>query len=154
MKVLNGGRIGIAAQALGIAGGAYELAVTYSHEREAFGKTINRHQAVAFKLADMSVKVETAKMMVYRAAWLKDNGMAYDQASAMAKLYASDIAQSVTSEAVQVHGGYGYVKEYHVERLLRDAKITQIYEGTSEIQKIVISRNIIKGELYLPFEKL
>jgi len=154
MKVLNGGRIGIAAQALGIAGGAYELSVAYSHDRQAFGKTINRHQAIAFKLADMAVKIETAKMMVYRSAWLKDNGMAYDQASAMAKLYASEIAQSITSEAVQVHGGYGYVKEYHVERLMRDAKITQIYEGTSEIQRIVISRNIIKGGLYLPFEKL
>lgn len=153
MKVLSGGRIGIAAQALGIAGGAYELAVGYANERKAFGKTINKHQAIAFKLADMAVKIETAKMMVYRAAWLKDQGMPYDQASAMAKLYASDIAQSVTTEAIQVHGGYGYVKEYHVERLMRDAKITQIYEGTSEIQKIVISRNIIKDRLYLPVEK-
>ncbi len=153
MKVLSGGRIGIAAQALGIAGGAYELATAYSHERAAFGKPINQHQAVAFKLADMATQVEAAKMMVYRAAWMKDNGMNYDQASAMAKLYASDIAQTVATEAVQVHGGYGYVKEYHVERLMRDAKITQIYEGTSEIQKIVISRNVIKGAAYLEVEK-
>jgi len=150
MKVLSGGRIGIAAQALGIAGGAYELALAYSHDRTAFGKPINQHQAVAFKLADMATQIEAAKMMVYRAAWLKDQGMNYDQASAMAKLFASDIAQTVTTEAVQVHGGYGYVKEYHVERLMRDAKITQIYEGTSEIQKIVISRGVIKGGHYLP----
>jgi alkylation response protein AidB-like acyl-CoA dehydrogenase len=153
MKVLSGGRIGIAAQALGIAGGAYELAAAYAHERKAFGKPINQHQAIAFKLADMATKVETAKLLVYRAAWLKDNGMDYDQASAMAKLYASEVAQWVSTEAVQVHGGYGYVKEYHVERLMRDAKITQIYEGTSEIQKIVISRNIIKNDLYLPIQK-
>lgn len=153
MSVLNGGRIGIASQALGIAGGAYELAVAYSRERSAFGKTINKHQAIAFKLAEMAVKVESAKMMVYRAAWLKDSGFAYDQASAMAKLYASDIAQWVTTEAIQVHGGYGYVKEYHVERLMRDAKITQIYEGTSEIQKMVISRNIEKDRIYLPLEQ-
>jgi alkylation response protein AidB-like acyl-CoA dehydrogenase len=150
MKILSGGRIGIAAQALGIAGGAYELAVSYSHERVTFGKPINQHQAIAFKLADMATKIEAAKLMVYRAAWLKDHGKDYSQASAMAKLYASEIAQSVTSEAVQIHGGYGYVKEYHVERLMRDAKITQIYEGTSEIQKIVISRGIGKGDLYLP----
>jgi len=150
MKILSGGRIGIAAQALGIAGGAYELAVKYSQERSAFGKPINQHQAIAFKLADMATKIEAAKMMVYRAAYLKDEGKDYSQASAMAKLYASEIAQTVTSEAVQIHGGYGYVKEYHVERLMRDAKITQIYEGTSEIQKIVISRGIGKGELYLP----
>ena len=153
MKVLSGGRIGIAAQALGIAGGAYELALKYSHEREAFGKAINKHQAIAFKLADMATQIEAAKMMVYRSAWLKDNNMPYDQASAMAKLFASDIAQTVTTEAVQVHGGYGYVREYHVERLMRDAKITQIYEGTSEIQKIVISRNAIKGKLYLPVKE-
>ena len=153
MKTLSGGRIGIAAQALGIAGGAYELALKYSHEREAFGKPINKHQAISFKLAEMATKIEAAKMMVYRAAWLKDNGMPYDQASAMAKLYASDIAQEVTTEAVQVHGGYGYVREYHVERLMRDAKITQIYEGTTEIQKIVISRNAIKGGVYLPVLK-
>lgn len=153
MKVLSGGRIGIAAQALGIAGGAYELALAYSHERSTFGKAINEHQAIAFKLADMATQIEAAKLMVYRAAWLKDNGMNYDQASAMAKLYASDVAQKVTTEAVQIHGGYGYVKEYHVERLMRDAKITQIYEGTSEIQKIVISRNVIKGNAYLPIEE-
>lgn len=150
MKVLSGGRIGIAAQALGIAGGAYELACAYAKERKAFGKEIIEHQAISFKLAEMAVKIEAAKMMVYRAAWLKDNGMKYDQASAMAKLYASEIAQEVTTEAVQVHGGYGYVKEYHVERLMRDAKITQIYEGTSEIQKVVISRDIKKDKLYLP----
>ncbi len=153
MKVLSGGRIGIASQALGIAGGAYELASRYAQERLTFGKPINQHQVIAFKLADMAVKIEAAKMMVYRAAWLKDNGMVYDQASAMAKLYASEIAQFVTTEAVQIHGGYGYVKEYHVERLMRDAKITQIYEGTSEIQKIVISRNLIKNNLYLPNSK-
>lgn len=153
MKVLSGGRIGIASQALGIAGGAYELAMAYSHERSAFGKPINQHQAVAFKLAEMATQIEAAKMMVYRAAWLKDQGLPYDQASAMAKLFASDIAQKVTTEAVQVHGGYGYVKEFHVERLMRDAKITQIYEGTTEIQKIVISRNAIKGDLYLPVEQ-
>jgi len=152
MKVLSGGRIGIAAQALGIAGGAYELAAAYANERKAFGKTINKHQAIAFKLADMATKVEAAKLMVYRAAWLKDQGMDYGQASAMAKLYASQVAQEVTTEAVQVHGGYGYVKEYHVERLMRDAKITQIYEGTSEIQKMVISRGIIKDNLYLPVQ--
>ena len=150
MKILSGGRIGIAAQALGIAGGAYELAVDYSKQRKAFGKAIIDHQAIGFKLADMATKIEAAKMLVYRAAYLKDSGQDYSQASAMAKLYASEVAQFVTSEAVQIHGGYGYVKEYHVERLMRDAKITQIYEGTSEIQKIVISRGIGKGELYLP----
>ena len=150
MKTLSGGRIGIAAQALGIAGGAYELALAYSHDRKAFGKPINQHQAVAFKLADMATEIEAAKMMVYRAAWLKDNGMDYTQASAMAKLYASKVAMEHSVEAVQIHGGYGFVKEYHVERLMRDAKITQIYEGTSEIQKIVISRGITKGQVYLP----
>ncbi|MCG8330497.1 MAG: acyl-CoA dehydrogenase [Chitinophagales bacterium] len=150
MKTLSGGRIGIAAQALGIAGGAYELAVAYSKEREAFGKAISRHQAIAFKLADMATEIEAAKLMVYRSAWLKDQHMDYDAASSMAKLYASDVAMRHTVEAVQIHGGYGFVKEYHVERLMRDAKITQIYEGTSEIQRIVISRNILKGQLYLP----
>ncbi len=150
MKTLSGGRIGIAAQALGIAGGAYELALDYSRQREAFGKAISKHQAVAFKLADMATEIEAAKLMVYRAAWLKDQGMDYDAASSMAKLYASDVAMRHTVEAVQVHGGYGFVKEYHVERLMRDAKITQIYEGTSEIQRLVISRNILKGQLYLP----
>ena len=150
MWTLDGGRIGIAAQALGIAGGAYELALAYSHERKAFGKEINRHQAVAFKLADMATDIEAAKMMVYRAAWLKDSGKPYGQAAAMAKVFASEVAMKHTVEAVQVHGGYGFVKEYHVERLMRDAKITQIYEGTSEIQRMVISRGVIKGDTYLP----
>lgn len=150
MKTLSGGRIGIAAQALGIAGGAYELSVAYSKEREAFGKPISKHQAIAFKLADMATDIEAAKLMVYRAAWLKDNGLNYDQASAMAKLYASEVAMKHTVEAVQIHGGYGFVKEYHVERLMRDAKITQIYEGTSEVQRIVVSRGVLKGQLYLP----
>ena len=149
MKTLDGGRIGIASQALGIAAGAYELALAYSHERKAFGKPINEHQAVAFKLADMAVGIETAKMLILRAAWLKDQGKPYAQAAAMAKLYASEVAMKSTVEAVQVHGGYGFVKEYHVERLMRDAKITQIYEGTSEIQRIVVSRNVIKGSTYL-----
>ena len=152
MKTLDGGRIGIAAQALGIAAGAYELALAYSHERKAFGKAINQHQAIAFKLADMALKVETARMLVYRAAWMKDQGLDYAQAAAMAKVYASEAAMWISVEAVQVHGGYGFVKEYHVERLMRDAKITQIYEGTSEIQRIVISRNIIKNDMtYLPW---
>ena len=150
MKVLSGGRIGIAAQALGIAGGAYELAVAYSKEREAFGKPISKHQAIAFKLADMATEVEAAKMLVYRSAWLKDEGLDYTSAAAMAKVYASEVAMRQTVEAVQVHGGYGFVKEYHVERLMRDAKITQIYEGTSEIQRMVISRNLLKGQLYVP----
>ncbi|MEO1257942.1 MAG: acyl-CoA dehydrogenase family protein [Bacteroidota bacterium] len=150
MSTLNGGRIGIAAQALGIAGGAYELSVDYAQERQAFGKPIAQHQAVAFKLADMAMDIEAAKMLVYRAAWLKDQHMDYAGASAMAKLYASEAAMKHTVEAVQVHGGYGYVKEYHVERLMRDAKITQIYEGTSEVQRIVISRNVLKGQLYVP----
>ncbi len=144
MKTLSGGRIGIAAQALGIAAGAYELALKYSKERETFGKPIHQHQAIAFKLADMATEIEAARLLVYKAAWLKDQGMNYDEASAMAKLYASKVAMEVTVEAVQVHGGYGFVKEYHVERLMRDAKITQIYEGTSEIQKIVISRSVLK----------
>lgn len=149
MKTLDGGRIGIAAQALGIASGAYDMALAYSHERSAFGKPINNHQAIAFKLADMAMQIEAAKMLVYRAAWLKDQGKDFAQAAAMAKLYASEAAMAITVEAVQVHGGYGYVKEYHVERLMRDAKITQIYEGTSEIQRLVISRNIIKGSPYV-----
>ena len=144
MSTLSGGRIGIAAQALGIAAGAYELALQYSKERETFGKPIHQHQAIAFKLADMATEIEAARLLVYKAAWLKDQGMDYTEASAMAKLYASKVAMEVTVEAVQVHGGYGFVKEYHVERLMRDAKITQIYEGTSEIQKIVISRSILK----------
>ena len=145
MKTLSGGRIGIAAQALGIAQGALDLALAYSKERKTFGKPIHDHQAIAFKLADMEMKVEQARMLVYKAAWLKDQGRPYDKESAMAKLAASEAAMWVTTEAVQVHGGYGYVKEYHVERLMRDAKITQIYEGTSEIQRIVISRDLIKN---------
>ncbi|PSR14503.1 MAG: acyl-CoA dehydrogenase [Bacteroidetes bacterium] len=149
MKTLSGGRIGIAAQALGIAGGAYELALAYAQQREAFGKPISKHQAIAFKLAQMATDIEAAKLMVYRAAWLKDQNMDYSQASAMAKLYASEVAMKHTVEAVQIHGGYGFVKEYHVERLMRDAKITQIYEGTSEVQQIVISRGILSGEPYL-----
>jgi alkylation response protein AidB-like acyl-CoA dehydrogenase len=144
MKTLEGGRIGIAAQATGIAAGAMERAIQYSKERKAFGKLISEHQAIAFKLADMAVKVEAARNFVYKAAWLKDNNLPYGLASAMAKQYAADIAMEVTTEAVQVLGGYGYVKEYHVERLMREAKLTQIYEGTSEIQKIVISRAILK----------
>jgi len=144
MKVLSGGRIGIAAQALGIAGGALELSLAYSKERKAFGKEISKHQAIAFKLADMATDIEAAKMLVYRSAVDKDQGRNYDQSSAMAKLYASKVAMEHTVEAVQIHGGYGFVKEYHVERLMRDAKITQIYEGTSEVQKIVISRNVLK----------
>ncbi|MBS9525367.1 acyl-CoA dehydrogenase [Litoribacter ruber] len=144
METLNGGRLGIAAQALGIASGAYELALAYSKERKAFGKPISQHQAIQFKLADMATEIEAARLLCLKAAWMKDQGMDYSQASAMAKLYASKVAMEVTVEAVQVHGGYGYVKEYHVERLMRDAKITQIYEGTSEIQKIVISRSLLR----------
>jgi alkylation response protein AidB-like acyl-CoA dehydrogenase len=142
MKTLSGGRIGIAAQALGIASGAYELALAYSKERETFGKKINQHQAIQFKLAEMATEIETARLIVHKAAWMKDQGMNYDVIGAMAKLHASDIAMRTTVEAVQIHGGYGFVKEYHVERLMRDAKITQIYEGTSEIQKIVIGRAV------------
>jgi alkylation response protein AidB-like acyl-CoA dehydrogenase len=143
MKTLEGGRIGIAAQALGIASGAYELALNYSRQRKAFGKEIRHHQAIQFKLADMATQIEAARMLCLRAAWLKDRHQNYSLAASMAKLYASRVAMDVTVEAVQIHGGYGYVKEYHVERLMRDAKITQIYEGTSEIQKIVISRTIL-----------
>jgi alkylation response protein AidB-like acyl-CoA dehydrogenase len=145
MKTLSGGRIGIAAQALGIAQGAYELALEYSKQRKAFGKPISEHQAIAFKLADMATRIEAARLLVYKSAWLKDQGMNFDLASSMAKLYASEVAMWCTTEAVQVHGGYGYVKEYHVERLMRDAKITQIYEGTSEVQRIVISRGVLNG---------
>jgi alkylation response protein AidB-like acyl-CoA dehydrogenase len=144
MKVLAGGRIGIASQALGIAAGAFELSLAYSKERKAFGKEIYKHQVIAFKLADMATDIEAARLLVYKSAIDKDTGKSYDQSSAMAKLYASKVAMEHTVEAVQIHGGYGFVKEYHVERLMRDAKITQIYEGTSEIQKIVISRNILK----------
>jgi len=143
MKTLEGGRIGIAAQALGIAAGAYELALAYSKQRKSFGKPISDHQAIAFKLADMATQIEAARMLVYKAAWLKDQGESYTLAGSMAKLFASKVAMDVTVEAVQIHGGYGFVKEYHVERLMRDAKITQIYEGTSEIQKMVISRSIL-----------
>ena len=145
MKTLSGGRIGIASQALGIASGAYELALAYSKERKAFGKEIYKHQAISFKLADMATQIEAARLLCLKSAWLKDNKLPYDQASSMAKLYASEVAMNQTVEAVQIHGGYGFVKEYHVERLMRDAKITQIYEGTSEVQKIVISRNVLKG---------
>lgn len=144
METLNGGRIGIAAQALGIAAGAYELALQYSKERKAFGKLINEHQGIQFKLAEMYTKIEAARLMIYKAAFLKDSGQDFSLAAAAAKLYASEIAQEVASEAVQIHGGYGYVKEFHVERLMRDAKITQIYEGTSEVQKIVIARSVLK----------
>jgi alkylation response protein AidB-like acyl-CoA dehydrogenase len=143
MKTLSGGRIGIAAQALGIASGALELAAKYATERKAFGKPISEHQAISFKLADMATKVEAARLLVLKAAWLKDQGQNFDKESAMAKLYASEVAMEATVEAVQIHGGYGFVKEYHVERLMRDAKITQIYEGTSEIQRIVIGRAVL-----------
>lgn len=144
MKTLEGGRIGIAAQALGIASGAFELATNYAKERKTFGKPISDHQSIAFKLADMATEIEAARLMVLKAAWLKDQGLPYAQASSMAKLFAAEVAMKTTVEAVQIHGGYGFVKEYHVERLMRDAKITQIYEGTSEIQKVVISREILK----------
>jgi alkylation response protein AidB-like acyl-CoA dehydrogenase len=143
MKTLSGGRIGIAAQALGIAAGAYELSKAYSKERQAFGKEIFKHQAIAFKIADMATDIDAARMLVHRAACDKDAGRNYDTSGAMAKLFASEVAMKHTVEAVQIHGGYGYVKEYHVERLMRDAKITQIYEGTSEIQRMVISRNVM-----------
>ena len=144
MKTLEGGRIGIAAQALGIAAGAYELALQYAKERKTFGKPIAEHQAIQFKLADMATEIEAARLLCLKAAWLKDNNQPYAEASSMAKLYASEVAMRTTIEAVQIHGGYGFVKEYHVERLMRDAKITQIYEGTSEIQKIVIAREVLK----------
>ena len=144
MKTLSGGRIGIAAQALGIASGAYELALKYSKERKAFGKEISQHQAIQFKLADMATEIEAARLLCLKAAWLKDQNLDYDTASSIAKLFASKVAMDTTVEAVQIHGGYGYVKEFHVERLMRDAKITQIYEGTSEIQKIVISRALLQ----------
>jgi alkylation response protein AidB-like acyl-CoA dehydrogenase len=150
MSVLSGGRIGIASQALGIAAGAYELSVRYAQERQAFGKPIAQHQAIAFKLADMSTEIEASRLLVYRSAELKDKGADYTAAASMAKVFASEAAMKHTVEAVQIHGGYGFVKEYHVERLMRDAKITQIYEGTSEIQRMVISRNILKGNLYIP----
>ncbi|MBX2899502.1 MAG: acyl-CoA dehydrogenase [Cyclobacteriaceae bacterium] len=144
MTTLNGGRIGIAAQALGIAAGAYELAVKYAKERKAFNKHLAEHQAIQFKLADMATKIDAARLLVWQAASLKDQKKDFVKAAAMAKLFASQIAQEVTTEAVQIHGGYGYVKEFHVERLMRDAKITQIYEGTTEIQKMVISRELLR----------
>lgn len=144
MKTLEGGRIGIASQALGIASGAFELSKEYSKTRKAFGTEIMNHQAIAFKLADMATRIEAARMLCLKAAWDKDNGLDYSLSSSMAKVYASETAMWTTVEAVQIHGGYGYVKEYHVERLMRDAKITQIYEGTSEVQRIVISRSILK----------
>jgi len=144
MKTLDGGRIGIASQALGIASGAYELALEYSKQRKAFGKPICKHQAIQFKLADMATEIEAARLLCLRAAYLKDQHLPYGQEAAMAKLFASEVAMKTTVEAVQVHGGYGFVKEYHVERLMRDAKITQIYEGTSEIQRIVIARNVLR----------
>ena len=144
MSTLSGGRIGIASQALGIASGAYELSLEYSKQRKAFGKAISEHQAVAFKLADMATEIEAARLLCLKSAWLKDNKMNFDKESAMAKVFASEVAMKTTTEAVQKHGGYGFVKEYHVERLMRDAKITQIYEGTSEIQRIVISRSVLK----------
>ncbi len=145
MKTLAGGRIGIAAQALGIASGAFELATNYSKERKAFGTAISNHQAIQFKLADMATEIEASRLLCLKAAWLKDRKEEYALASSMAKLFASSAAMRITVEAVQVHGGYGFVKEFHVERLMRDAKITQIYEGTSEVQKIVISREILKN---------
>ena len=143
MKTLGGGRIGIASQALGIASGAFELALAYSKERKAFGKLISQHQAIQFKLADMATRIEAARLLIYRAAWLKDQGLPCEKEGAQAKVFASETAMWVTTEAVQIHGGYGYVKEYHVERLMRDAKITQIYEGTSEVQRIVVSRALL-----------
>jgi alkylation response protein AidB-like acyl-CoA dehydrogenase len=143
MQTLSGGRIGIASQALGIASGAYELALAYSKERKAFGKPINQHQAIQFKLADMATQIEAARLLCLKAAWLKDKHEDYTKAGAMAKVFASKVAMDTTIEAVQIHGGYGFVKEYHVERLMRDAKITQIYEGTTEVQKIVISRALL-----------
>lgn len=150
MKTLTGGRIGIASQALGIAAGAYERALEYSKVRMSFGKPISAHQAIAFKLADMATEVEAARLMVHRAAWMKDQGLDFSIAASMAKVFASEVAMRQTVEAVQIHGGYGFVKEYHVERLMRDAKITQIYEGTSEVQRIVISRAILQGQLNQP----
>ncbi|HRH35739.1 MAG TPA: acyl-CoA dehydrogenase family protein, partial [Catalimonadaceae bacterium] len=144
MSVLNGGRIGIAAQALGIASGAYELALKYSKERKSFGKPIAEHQAIQFKLADMATKIEAARLLVWEAALQKDQKRDFVKQAAMAKLFASQVAMETTIEAIQIHGGFGYVKEYHVERLMRDAKITQIYEGTTEIQKLVIGREILK----------
>jgi len=148
INTLNGGRIGIGAQAIGLASGAYERSLQYSKERKTFGKLISDHQAIAFKLADMATEIDGCRLLVHRAAWLKDQGMDYVAAASMAKYMASEMAMRQTTQAVQIHGGYGYVREYHVERMMRDAKITQIYEGTSEIQQIVLSREILKGNLY------
>ncbi|MEP7268385.1 MAG: acyl-CoA dehydrogenase family protein [Saprospiraceae bacterium] len=148
LNTLDGGRIGIAAQALGIATGAYEIALKYSKERITFGKPIFDHQIIQFKLADMATEIEGARHLVYRAAWLKEQGKDYSAAAAMAKYVAAEMAMKQTTQAVQILGGYGYVREYHVERMMRDAKITQIYEGTSEIQQLVLSREILKGNLY------
>ncbi len=144
MRTLAGGRIGIASQALGIAKGAFERSLTYSKNRKSFGEELSKHQAIQFKLADMATRIDAARLLCFKAAWLKDNDLDYSGASSMAKVFASETAMWVTTEAVQIHGGYGYVKEYHVERMMRDAKITQIYEGTSEVQRIVISRNVLK----------
>ncbi len=145
MEILQGGRIGIAAQALGIAMGAYERSLEYSKVRKSFGKTISEHQAIQFKLANMATEIEASKLLLYQAATLKDQGLDHNKAGAMAKYYASEACMRITTEAVQIHGGYGYVKEYHVERMMRDAKITQIYEGTSEIHQMVIAREVLKG---------
>lgn len=144
MQLLEGGRIGIAAQALGIAAGAYELALDYARQRQAFGKPIVDYQAIQFKLADMATQIEAARLLCLKAAWLKDSGQPYGRIASMAKLFASEVAMNASIEAVQIHGGYGYVKDYHVERLMRDAKITQIYEGTSEIQRLVIARDLLR----------
>jgi alkylation response protein AidB-like acyl-CoA dehydrogenase len=143
MKVLAAGRIGIASQALGISGGAYELSLNYAKQRKAFGKEISRHQVIQFKLADMATRIEYARLLCIKAAWEKDQNLDYTLSSSMAKVVASETAMWVTTEAVQIHGGYGYVKDYHVERLMRDAKVTQIYEGTSEVQRIVIAKAIL-----------
>jgi alkylation response protein AidB-like acyl-CoA dehydrogenase len=144
MDTLNGGRIGIASQALGIASGAYELALQYSKERKAFGKPLSNHQGIQFKLAEMATKIDAARLLALQAAYIKDQGESFVKEAAMAKLFASKTAMEVTTEAIQIHGGYGYVKEFHVERMMRDAKITEIYEGTSEIQRIVISRELLR----------
>jgi alkylation response protein AidB-like acyl-CoA dehydrogenase len=145
MKALDAGRIGIAAQAVGIAAGAHELAVAYARERKSFGVPIGQHQMVQWMLADMATAIEAARMLTWRAAWLKDTGAAFGPAAAMAKLFASEMAMKAATDAIQVHGGYGFIKEYQVERYFRDAKITQIYEGTSQIQKLVIARHLLRG---------
>jgi butyryl-CoA dehydrogenase len=145
MQTLDGGRIGIAAQALGIAQAAYEEAVAYAKERKAFGNPITQFQAIQFMLADMATEIDAARLLIWRAAWMKDQGVRHSAESAMAKLYASEMSERVTSKAIQIHGGYGYVKEYDVERHWRDSRITEIYEGTSEIQRLVIAANVLKG---------